>query len=101
MKYIIKLGSGIAALLMFSPIIIIDCYNDLKSYHFWILLICSICYDIYYYSVIQFDNYMEKQKKLYKNVQSGKALQSKTAEQKEKWFITIGISTIEEYFKNK
>lgn len=101
MKYIIKFGNIIATLLMFSPIIIVTYYNDLKSSYFWILLICSICYDIYYYSVIQFHNYMEEQKKLYENVQKGKALQSKTMEQKEKWFMTIGISTIEEYFKNK
>ena len=34
-------------------------------------------------------------------IEKATTLQSKTTEQKEKWFITIGISTIEEYFKNK
>lgn len=101
MKYIIKVGNLIATLLMFTPLVVITYYKNFGTTEFIIFLVCSICYDIYYYSVIQFDNYMEEQKKLYENVQSGKTIESKTTEQKEKWFMTIGISTIEEYFKNK
>lgn len=101
MKYIIKVGNLVATLLMFTPLIIIACYKSFETLNFIIFLVCSVCYDIYYYSIIQFDQYMEEQKKLYENVQSGKAIESKTTEQKEKWFMTIGITTFEEYFKNK
>ena len=101
MKYIIKAGNLVATLLMFTPLIVIVYYKSFETLNFIIFLVCSVCYDIYYYSVIQFDQYMEEQKKLYENVKNGKAVESKTTEQKEKWFMTIGITTIEEYFKNK
>lgn len=101
MKILIKIGNLIAIFLMFLPIVIVACYDRFKSTDFCFLFLCSIFYDIYYYTVIDFDNYMDKQKKLYDDVKNGKTIESKTTEQKEKWFQVIGITTIEEYFKNK
>lgn len=71
-KLIIKLGNVIAVLLMFSPLCIVVCNDKLNSLDFWGFLICSIIYDVYYYSLIQreenMQRFMEEKRRLYNNI---------------------------------
>ena len=56
-KTCIKLGSLVAILLMFAPLVILVKYNyDLTNYDCLFFFICSILYDVYYYTVIKFEN---------------------------------------------
>lgn len=100
-KVLIKLGNIIAALLMFSPVIILFLHDRFKLQEFIFLMICSILYSVYYYSIIKFDNYMEEEAKLYNDVKRGKAINSSTGEEKTIWFSVIGIDVMEKYLENK
>ena len=101
MKILIKVGRLIATLLMFSPLVVICNYSKFITRDFIFMLVCTILYDIYYYSTLKFDNYMIEQKELYEKVNKNKVPNSKSYEEKEKWYATIGITTLDKYFKNK
>lgn len=64
-KVLIKSGSVIAALLMFSPLFVIHYSNSIKTNDFVFLLVCSILYDIYMYSNLEKNNEMQNTKKHY------------------------------------
>ena len=98
-EYMIKIGCVISVLLMISPLIILN-YNQEIGNYWWVLLILSICYDFYIYSLIQFNDRMEQNKKLYHNVVKGKAIESDTEEKKSKWYEVICINILNDYFKD-
>ena len=98
-KIIIKLGEILATLLMFAPIYIIHNFKNISNPLFW--LICSILYDFYLYNVISFNNYMDNKNELYKNVCSGKALNSDSEENKMHYYKNICNDIFNEFFKNK
>lgn len=98
-NYIIKIGSVVSLFLMISPVVVLG-YNSTIGKYWWILLILSICYDFYIYSLIQFNETMEENKKLYHNVVNGKAIESDTDEKKLKWYEVICINMLSDYFKN-
>lgn len=100
-KIIIRVGNIIAILLMFSPIVILA-YNTKIDKYWWILLIASICYSFYtFISIVEFDELMRKNKKIYENVRNGKAIESNTDEKKKNWYEIICTDIISEYFKYK
>lgn len=99
-KTIVDIGKIIAILLMFSPLIIITMNNKLNDLDFWFLLISSIFYDFFLYSVILQNNYIEENKKLFFNVFNGKALCSKTIEEKQRWYEVICIDMFMNYFND-
>lgn len=98
-NYIIKIGSVVSILLMISPLVILR-YNEQIGKYWWILLVLSICYDFYIYSLIQFNEKMEESKKLYHNVVRGKTIDSDTEDKKLKWYEVICISILSDYFKD-
>ena len=98
-NYIIKVGSVVSLFLMISPVVVLG-YNETIGKYWWILLILSICYDFYIYSLIQFNETMEENKKLYHNVVKGKAIESSTEEKKLKWYEVICINILSDYFKD-
>ena len=98
-KYIMKIGNVVSILLMILPLAILA-YNREIGKYWWILLILSICYDFYIYSLIQFNEKMEENKKLYCDVVKGKAIDSNTDEKKLKWYQVICIDILSEYFKD-
>lgn len=102
-KYLLKLGNVIAILLMFFPLTILALYTNQKidTIEFIVLLILAILYDMYIYSTIQFHLYMEKKKELYEKVVNGKALESKTEENKLQYYKLICEEIIFNYFSNK
>ncbi len=54
---IIKIGNLVAILLMFSPLIILYNYKSIGNTSF-LLFIISICYDVFMYSVINKQNFI-------------------------------------------
>lgn len=57
----IKIGSVIATLWMFSPLVILSQYNELQTLDFIFFFIISIFYDVYMYSVItKSDNHVKE-----------------------------------------
>lgn len=94
---LLKIGYGVSLLLMFLPIVIIYFYEQIGGY-WWLLLIFSVCYDVYMYSIIKFDNEIEENKKLYFNVLNGKTIDSKSENQKLKWYQIICINILSSYY---
>lgn len=78
-KYLINLGTGISALLAFSPIVAFISYKYTE--YWWIYLIISILYDIYWYDNMEKREYINKQVKLIEETKKGKGL-CKTEEDK-------------------
>ncbi len=66
-KLLIDLGKVIAILLMLTPLVIVSQYEYLEVECCLILLICSILYDIYMYSVISHSNDIQNAKEYYYN----------------------------------
>ena len=99
-KILINLGGVVATLLMFAPLAIIMQCENLESELCIILLILSILYDIYMYSIIKQNNYIQETKKLFENVFNGKAINSKTEEEKSNWYKVICISMFMDYFND-
>lgn len=64
-RILIKIGNIVAILLMFFPIIICA-YNEKIDKYWWLLLVLSVCYDIYIYSIILKSEYIEKIEEKYK-----------------------------------
>lgn len=95
---VISFGNGVAALLMFAPIFIITSAEKLGTTYTIILLILSICYDTYIYSIIKQNKYLEETKKLFLDVFNGKTVESKTEEQKLNWYKVICINLFMDYF---
>lgn len=58
-KYLITLGSIIATLLMFAPIVTLIYWHFYHNDYWWLWLIVSILYDIYYYDNMEKDNYID------------------------------------------
>ena len=79
--WLIKLGAVIATLLLFSPIIVLTYWNIYHNNDWWIWLIISIIYDIYYYDNMQKIEYINEQVKYIEDVKKGKNL-CKTEEDK-------------------
>lgn len=98
-KFLISIGNIVAILLMIMPIIILNFIDKIGKY-WWLLLIFSICYDVYMYSIIHKNNEMEECKKLYFDVYKGKALHSETQLDKYKWYEVICINMLTSYFNN-
>ena len=99
---VIKLGNVFAVLLMFAPIFIITSAEKLGATYTIILLILSICYDTYIYSIIKQNEYLEETKKLFFYLLNGKTIESQTETQKLKWYKTICTNMFMDYFdKNK
>lgn len=99
-KILINLGGVVATLLMFAPLAIIMQHENLESELCIVLLILSILYDIYMYSIIKQNNYIQETKKLFENVFNGKAINSKTEEEKLNWYKVICISMFMDYFND-
>lgn len=70
-KLLINIGGVIAILLMISPVIVINFYSSFETYEFIFLLIVTLCYDFYLYSIIDKDNRMKNEKNHYYNVMKG------------------------------
>lgn len=102
-KVIIKLGNVIAILLMFSPLCIVVCNDKLNSLDFWGFLICSIIYDVYYYSLMQreenMQSFMEEKRRLYNKISKG--ILCRNDEEKAMWCQMMLEDIIDTYFKNK
>lgn len=98
-KYMIKIGNVVSILLMISPLVVLG-YNEQIGKYWWILLLLSICYDFYIYSLMQFNETMEENKKLYHNVVKGKTIDSDTDEKKLKWYHIMCIDMLSTYFKD-
>lgn len=64
-RILIKIGNIVAILLMFFPIIICV-YNEKIDKYWWLLLVLSVCYDLYIYSIILKSEYIEKIEEKYK-----------------------------------
>ena len=98
-KTINKIGNIVAIMLMIMPIVIVI-LNDKIGNYWWILLILSVCYDSYIYSLIQFDEKMNNNRKLYLNVLKGKVIESNSEEKKQKWYEVMCINLLHDYFKD-
>lgn len=98
--YAFKIGEMVATLLtIFGPILILFCYKEIGKY-WWIWLIASVCYSFYsFVSIVEFNDLMKKNRKLYENVLNGKTIESDTEEKKLNWYKVICIDIIYEYFK--
>lgn len=99
-KALIKIGRFTATLSVFSPIVVWAIHKNIGSY-WWIILILSICYSFYLYSVFEFSNFMEKEKEFFDKVLKGKALESDTEEKKMLWCKVICVDIFSEYFQEK
>lgn len=64
-RILIKIGNIVAILLMFFPIIIYA-YNEKIDKYWWLLVVLSVCYDLYIYSIILKSEYIEKIEEKYK-----------------------------------
>ena len=65
-KYCIKIGFIIATLMMLTPLAILFSYShDQNNITYLFLFICSIFYDIYFYTIIKFENSKEEVKNHY------------------------------------
>lgn len=100
-KIAIKLGNFVAILAMFCPFVVLCQYKELKLLDFCFLLVVSILYDVYMYSIIQQDKYINETKKLFENVFNGKILNSKTEEEKLNWYKVICINMFFDYFNQE
>lgn len=80
-SWLINLGTIIATLLLFSPIVILIYWHIYHNSNWWIWLIFSILYDIYYYDNMQKREYISKQVKNIKDIKKGKSIY-KTEENK-------------------
>lgn len=79
LKYLINLGTVISALLVFSPIVALGSYKYTE--YWWIYLIISILYDIYWYDNMEKRKYINKQLKHIEEAKKGKGIY-KTKEDK-------------------
>lgn len=96
-KLLIKIGSVVATISIFSPILVLAIQESIGKY-WWIALILSICYSFYLYSVLEFHNFMEKEKEFFDNVTNGKVLESDSEVKKLLWYKVICIDILSEYF---
>lgn len=100
-RKLINAGSAIATLAMLSPVIIIIQYDKFKTMDFWFWLIVSVLYDMYMYSIIKKEQYIEESKSLFFNVFNGKAVGSQTEEEKLRWYEVICVSMFMDYFNTE
>lgn len=98
-KHFIKIGNLTALLLLFLPIIIVANYESMRQLDFWIFLIFSISYDVYYYSkIMKFNDFMVSQKESFEKIVNNKDVGCQTIDDKIKLFAILGITTMSEYF---
>lgn len=102
MKFIIKMGSGIAGLLMISPLIIFFSYEEINNLvAFIILMLVSISYCAYMLNEFSFTDYLDKEYKLYNKVIKGEHFQSKTETQKLNHYKLICEDIMKKYKEKK
>lgn len=102
MKFIIKIGNGIAGLLMISPLIIFFSYEEINNLvAFIILMLVSISYCVYMLNEFLFTDYLDKEYKLYNKVVKGEHFQSKTETQKLNHYKLICEDIMKEYKEKK
>lgn len=99
-KFCINIGQVVAILLMLGPVMILNMADELNTQSFLFYFLASIFYDFFLYSVIQQNNYIEENKELFQNVYNGKTINSKTHEEKQKWYEVICIDMFMNYFND-